>query len=137
MTAGVAAPRAARPAFIAPGATLGVLGGGQLGRMFVHAAQAMGYRTVVLDPDPASPAGLVAHEHIRAGYLDAAGLDRLAARCAAITTEFENVPAAALETLAAAPAGRAGARRRSRSARTAPPRRRPSRAAASPARRIG
>ena len=43
-----------------PGATLGVLGGGQLGRMFVHAAQSMGYRTAVLDPDPLSPAGLVA-----------------------------------------------------------------------------
>jgi 5-(carboxyamino)imidazole ribonucleotide synthase len=88
-------------AFVAPGATLGVLGGGQLGRMFVHAAQRLGYRTVVLDPDPASPAGLVAHEHLRADYLDAAALDRLAERCAAVTTEFENVPAAALSTLAA------------------------------------
>ncbi len=89
------------PAFIAPGATLGVIGGGQLGRMFVHAAQSMGYRTAVLDPDPLSPAGLVAHEHIRAAYLDPLALDRLAERCAAITTEFENVPAAALATLAA------------------------------------
>jgi 5-(carboxyamino)imidazole ribonucleotide synthase len=85
---------------IAPGATLGVLGGGQLGRMFVHAAQAMGYRTAVLDPDPSSPAGLVSHEHIRADYLDPTALARLAERCAAVTTEFENVPAAALETLA-------------------------------------
>ena len=87
--------------FVAPGATLGVLGGGQLGRMFVHAAQRLGYRTIVLDPDPTSPAGLVAHEHLRADYLDAAVLDRLAERCAAVTTEFENVPAAALSTLAA------------------------------------
>jgi len=87
-------------AWIAPGATLGVVGGGQLGRMFVHAAQAMGYRTAVLDPDAASPAGLVAHEHLRAAYLDPDALDRLAERCAAITTEFENVPATALETLA-------------------------------------
>jgi 5-(carboxyamino)imidazole ribonucleotide synthase len=86
--------------YLAPGATLGVVGGGQLGRMFVHAAQAMGYRTVILDPDPDSPAGLVAHEHIRSDYLDPVGLDRLAAVCDAITTEFENVPAAALETLA-------------------------------------
>jgi len=86
--------------YIAPGATLGVIGGGQLGRMFVHAAQSMGYRTAVLDPDPLSPAGLVAHEHIRAAYLDPLALDRLAERCAAITTEFENVPAAALATLA-------------------------------------
>jgi 5-(carboxyamino)imidazole ribonucleotide synthase len=99
--AGAAGPRGAREAaFIAPGATLGVVGGGQLGRMFVHAAQAMGYRTVVLDADPASPAGLVAHEHIRCEYLDRAGLDRLAAECDAITIEFENVPAAALEALA-------------------------------------
>ena len=82
--------------FIAPGATLGVMGGGQLGRMFVHAAQRMGYRTAVLDPDPASPAGLVAHHHIRADYLDARGLAQLAALRRAITTEFENVPAAAL-----------------------------------------
>jgi 5-(carboxyamino)imidazole ribonucleotide synthase len=88
-------------AFVAPGATLGVLGGGQLGRMFVHAAQRLGYRTIVLDPDPTSPAGLVAHEHLRADYLDPAALDRLAERCAAVTTEFENVPAAALSTLAA------------------------------------
>ena len=46
---------------ILPGATLGVLGGGQLGRMFVHEAQRMGYVTVVLEPDQSSPAGLVAH----------------------------------------------------------------------------
>ena len=92
---------AAGRAFIAPGATLGVVGGGQLGRMFVHAAQRLGYRTVVLEPDAASPAGLVAHEHICAGYDDAAALDRLAAICDAVTTEFENVPATTLESLAA------------------------------------
>ena len=85
----------------APGATLGVMGGGQLGRMFVHAAQEMGYFTAVLDPDPVSPAGLVAHHHIQAGYLDEQGLAQLMQRCAAITTEFENVPAAALRTLGA------------------------------------
>jgi 5-(carboxyamino)imidazole ribonucleotide synthase len=87
-------------AFIAPGATLGVMGGGQLGRMFVHAAQQMGYFTAVLDSDPASPAGLVAHHHVQTSYLDEQGLARLAERCAAITTEFENVPAAALQALA-------------------------------------
>jgi len=87
--------------FIPPGATLGVMGGGQLGRMFVHAAQQLGYATAVLDPDAASPAGLVAHHHVRAEYLDAAGLAQLAQCSAAITTEFENVPAAALRTLAA------------------------------------
>ena len=84
-----------------PGATLGVLGGGQLGRMFVHAAQAMGYFTAVLDPDAHSPAGQVSHHHIRADYGDAAGLAALARVSDAITTEFENVPAAALATLAA------------------------------------
>jgi 5-(carboxyamino)imidazole ribonucleotide synthase len=87
--------------FIAPGATLGVMGGGQLGRMFVQAAQRMGYFTAVLDADPASPAGLVAHYHIQTPYLDEPGLAQLMQRCAAITTEFENVPAPALVTLAA------------------------------------
>ncbi len=82
--------------------TLGVMGGGQLGRMFVHAAQAMGYFTVVLDPDESSPAGLVSHHHIQTDYLDLQGLAQLTQRCAAITTEFENVPAPALVTLGAA-----------------------------------
>ena len=85
---------------ILPGATLGVLGGGQLGRMFVHAAQTMGYFTVVLDPDPASPAGRVSHHHIQSAYDDPDGLRQLAGLCAAVTTEFENVPAVALAALA-------------------------------------
>ena len=88
------------PSFIVPGATLGVMGGGQLARMFVHAAQQMGYATAVLDADPTSPAGLVAHHHIRSDYLDVQGLAQLADCCAAVTTEFENVPAGALELLA-------------------------------------
>ena len=92
---------AAVASFIGPGATLGVMGGGQLARMFVHAAQQMGYATAVLDADPTSPAGLVAHHYIRADYLDAAGLAELARLSAAITTEFENVPAASLDLLAA------------------------------------
>ncbi len=79
---------------------LGVMGGGQLGRMFVQAAQAMGFVTVVLDPDPASPAGLIAHHHIATAYDDPVGLAELAQRCDAITTEFENVPARALRSLA-------------------------------------
>ncbi len=81
-------------------AMLGVLGGGQLGRMFVHAAQALGYDTVVLDPDPASPAGRISHHFIEADYRDPDGLRELAARACAITTEFENVPAESLATLA-------------------------------------
>mgnify|MGYP003582774341 FL=1 len=91
-------------AAILPGAgetTLGVVGGGQLGRMFVHAAQSMGYFTAVLDPDPASPAGRVSHHHVHADYMDSDGLARLGNLCSAITTEFENVPAAALTLLAA------------------------------------
>ena len=100
MTGAPPAAAAKVPAFIAPGATLGVMGGGQLARMFVHAAQQMGYATAVLDADPASPAGLVAHHQVRADYLDAAGLTELARLSAAITTEFENVPASSLATLA-------------------------------------
>jgi 5-(carboxyamino)imidazole ribonucleotide synthase len=80
--------------------TLGVMGGGQLGRMFVHAAQTMGYFTAVLDPDAQSPAGRVSHRHIQTDYTDPSGLQQLAACSAAITTEFENVPAPALRELA-------------------------------------
>src|SRR5690606_15247113 len=83
-----------------PGATLGVLGGGQLGRMFVHAAQRLGYFTAVLDPDPHSPAGRVSHHHVSADYLDELGLAALCGHAAAVTTEFENVPAEALARLA-------------------------------------
>ena len=84
---------------ILPGATVGMLGGGQLGRMFTLRARSMGYGVVVLDPDPLSPAGLVADRHVRAEYTDANALDTMASACAAITTEFENVPAATLERL--------------------------------------
>ena len=73
-----------------------------MGRMFVQAAQRMGYETVVLDPDPDSPAGLVSHQQVRATYDDTAGLSQLAELCGAITTEFENVPAASLSLLAMA-----------------------------------
>ena len=81
-------------------ATLGVMGGGQLGRMFVHAAQRLGYNTCVLEPDADSPAGLVSHDHVQTGYTDPTGLAQLARLSHAITTEFENVPAAALQALA-------------------------------------
>ncbi len=85
---------------ILPGATLGMLGGGQLGRMFTLAARTLGYNVIVLDPDPASPAGEIASEHLCADYQDPAALEVLARTCAAISTEFENVPAATLERLA-------------------------------------
>jgi 5-(carboxyamino)imidazole ribonucleotide synthase len=94
---------------ILPGATLGVVGGGQLGRMFAHAAQRMGYLTAVLDPDADSPAGRVSHHHIHTDYADVDGLARLAGLADAITTEFENVPAASLEHLAVARPVRPGA----------------------------
>ena len=85
---------------IAPGSWLGLLGGGQLGRMFTMAAQSMGYKVMVLDPGDHSPAGSVADEHLRADYLDRAALKKMAAQCAAATTEFENVPAESLAFLA-------------------------------------
>ena len=85
---------------ILPGATLGILGGGQLGRMFVVAARTMGYKIIVLDPDPDSPAAQLANTHLCADYSDPSALVDLAHRCAAITTEFENVPAASLAYLA-------------------------------------
>jgi 5-(carboxyamino)imidazole ribonucleotide synthase len=84
---------------ILPGATLGVLGGGQLGRMFTMAARTMGYRVIVLDSDPHSPAGDIADQHIQSDYHDQAALDMLGDACAAVTTEFENVSAASLERL--------------------------------------
>ncbi|MBP8133482.1 MAG: 5-(carboxyamino)imidazole ribonucleotide synthase [Zoogloea sp.] len=85
---------------ILPPATLGMLGGGQLGRFFVAAAHEMGYKVWVLDPDPHSPAGLIADRHLQAGYSDYAVLDAMADGCAAVTTEFENVPADTLDYLA-------------------------------------
>jgi len=85
---------------ILPGATIGVVGGGQLGRMFTLRARTMGYQVVVLEPDPRSPAGSVADRQIEAAYDDPAALADLAAACAAVTTEFENVPAEALAALA-------------------------------------
>lgn len=92
--------RRTRNADIAPGSWLGLLGGGQLGRMFVHAAQRMGYRVLVIDPDAQGPAAQAADASIAADYVDESALTELTRRCAAVTTEFENVPAAALEFLA-------------------------------------
>jgi len=85
---------------IFPDAMLGMLGGGQLGRMFTLAAHSMGYRVAVLDPDPLSPAGAIADVHLKAAYQDREALQQLADTCAAVTTEFENVPADSLRWLA-------------------------------------
>ncbi|MGE5616767.1 MAG: 5-(carboxyamino)imidazole ribonucleotide synthase, partial [Bacillota bacterium] len=86
---------------IAPGATLGLLGGGQLGRMFTVAARTLGYRVTVLDPDPLSPAAEFATGHLNTEYTDPQSLDELARTCQAVTTEFENAPADALNALGA------------------------------------
>lgn len=82
---------------ILPDSILGVLGGGQLGRMFTVAARSMGYRVWVVDPDANSPAGAIADRHLRAEYRDEAALSLMSENCAAVTTEFENVPAETLQ----------------------------------------
>jgi len=84
---------------LAPGSWLGMLGGGQLGRMFCMAAQSLGYRVCVLDPGADSPAGSIAERHLQADYVDESALAELAATCGAVTTEFENVPSHALQRL--------------------------------------
>lgn len=84
---------------ILPPAMLGILGGGQLGRMFTVAARTMGYRVTVLDPDVESPAGMLADRHLCADYTDPDALRELAQTCVAVTTEFENVPAEAMRYL--------------------------------------
>lgn len=91
--------RSARP--VAAPATLGMLGGGQLGRYFVMAAHEMGYGVWVLDPDPDSPAGRIADRHLVAAYDDPSALEEIALGCDAVSTEFENVPAETLRLLSA------------------------------------
>ncbi len=83
-----------------PGATIGMLGGGQLGRMFTIAARNMGYKVIVLEPDNGSPAGQLADKHIIAAYDDAEALLQMSEQCDVITTEFENIPADVLNKLA-------------------------------------
>jgi 5-(carboxyamino)imidazole ribonucleotide synthase len=90
----------ATSSMILPPATLGMLGGGQLGRYFVSAAHELGYQVWVLDPDSNSPAAQIAERHFCVAYDDYAALDEFAQGCAAITTEFENVPAGTLDYLA-------------------------------------
>lgn len=86
-------------AAILPPAMLGILGGGQLGRMFTVAAKTMGYRVTVLDPDPIAPAAEFADVHLCHAYDDSEALQTLAKTCAAITTEFENVNADSMRWL--------------------------------------
>jgi 5-(carboxyamino)imidazole ribonucleotide synthase len=74
-----------------PPATIGIVGGGQLGQMMALAAKAMGYRIIVLDPTPNAPAGQVADDQIVAAYGDTAALLQLAQASDVLTYEFENV----------------------------------------------
>jgi 5-(carboxyamino)imidazole ribonucleotide synthase len=84
---------------ILPGSTLGMIGGGQLGRMFTIAARSMGYHVTILDPDPHSPAGSIADQHIKADFNDHAALDMLGDCCAVVTAETENIPLESLKRL--------------------------------------
>ncbi|MFZ6771293.1 5-(carboxyamino)imidazole ribonucleotide synthase [Undibacterium sp. SXout7W] len=79
---------------------LGIMGGGQLGRMFAQAAQSMGYRVAVLEPEAGCPAAQVANHHLQADYDNEDGLAALSKLAASVTTEFENVPASSLSFLA-------------------------------------
>ncbi len=84
---------------ILPGATLGILGGGQLGRMLALAAKRMGYRVLVYSPEEDSPAGQVSDREISASYDSDEALKSFALLCDVVTLEFENIPVAALETV--------------------------------------
>lgn len=86
---------------LAPGATIGILGGGQLGRMLSVAAARLGFRTCILEPAGDCPASHVANFHLQAGYDDTAALTRFAESCDVVTYEFENIPTAALDTIEA------------------------------------
>jgi 5-(carboxyamino)imidazole ribonucleotide synthase len=86
---------------LAPGSSIGILGGGQLGRMLAMAAARLGYRTIVLEPQADCPAAQVANGQIVAAYDDPDALARLSRLCAVVTYEFENVPEAAAGALAA------------------------------------
>lgn len=86
---------------VSPAAWLGVMGGGQLGRMFVHAAQKMGFKVAVLDPVRDCPAGQVADHLFCADHDSGDALSELGGQCLAVTTEFENVPAQSLAFLCA------------------------------------
>jgi 5-(carboxyamino)imidazole ribonucleotide synthase len=83
-----------------PGKTIGVLGGGQLGRMFAQAAQTLGYRVHVFEPQPNCPAGAVANREVNASYEDAEALKTFARGVDVITYEFENIPSEPLAAIA-------------------------------------
>ncbi len=86
--------------FIKPGQTIGIIGGGQLGRMMTLSAKESGFRVIVLEPSPQSPAGQVADEEIVASYHDRNALSELAEKSDVITYEFENIDYQSLQWLA-------------------------------------
>jgi 5-(carboxyamino)imidazole ribonucleotide synthase len=86
---------------LAAGSTIGILGGGQLGRMLAMAAARLAYKVIVLDPDPDAPAAQVANRHIVADYSDSPALADFAKACDVVTYEFENVPVETAEHIAA------------------------------------
>ena len=83
-----------------PGGTIGILGGGQLGRMSALAARRMGYKVRTFDPSAGACAAGVADEHVTAGWDDTAALARFAQGCGRVTLEFENIPPATVEFVA-------------------------------------
>jgi 5-(carboxyamino)imidazole ribonucleotide synthase len=93
---------------LAPGAVIGIIGGGQLGRMLAMAAARLGFGTIVLEPDSNAPAAQVANTQIVADYDDPAALQQLADLCDVVTYEFENVPVKAVQWLEARVAVRPG-----------------------------
>lgn len=84
---------------IVPGSTIGILGGGQLGKMLADAAREMGYRTMVLDPSPEGCAKLSCDEYLASSYGDEAALKKMAEECDVVTYEFENVPSETIDRL--------------------------------------
>src|SRR6201991_2754381 len=88
------------PGVFLPGSTVGVMGGGQLGRMFAIAARRMGYRVHTLSPDDDTPTGQVADREVAAAYDDLDAVRDFARGVQVLTFEFENVPAATVEAAA-------------------------------------
>ena len=95
---------------LAPGSTIGILGGGQLGRMLAMAAARLGYRTVIFDPDPNAPAAQVANAHFGNAWDDGDALAAFAEACDVVTYEFENVPVETVERLERSEPVRPGAK---------------------------
>lgn len=103
-------PGSDTPAVLAPGATIGILGGGQLGRMTATAAARLGYRCHIFCQSPDEPAAQVAHQTTVAAFDDTDALDRFAAAIDVATLEFENIPLGSVQYLEARVAVRPGSK---------------------------